>query len=745
MRTIFTLLLLIYASIFFGQINRTREIKEVIITNQSDIKAIALLKKVKKNYKKNSPKSLDSYEFLSYQKISFDVDQDSISDYKKFLQHRKDSLKIVGIKENQTSEEKKDSLEEIQLMNIAQESQFFLWERAQQYLFSKTYGEKINLLDNRISGLKNPIYELLTLRTNLYKLPREVRPENFYLYQYHLKDDITYKDRANYVIKFRERKNKKFENKQRYNGYIYIDKATLGITKIESNSREQSKGNIRSEWVLKNGKWFLDNEYVKINLGTQEFELNKTKDENGKTKTITQKYGNYIYLKSKFFDIKTPSNATAKDFKGYTYSIKNTDGSLMEKYRTDSLSAREKNAYIKIDSLGKTYKIEQKIGLLTGLTKGKIRTGMIDWDIRRLISFNQYEGFRLGAGGKLNEKFSKVFSPNAYFAYGLKDKAWKYGVGLDIKTSQNRNALFRLSYADDVTASGKFNQIFWSNKMRRMNTAIGIHNSRYFSFKKYQIAYEQDFWNSISTRITAKKMKTKAEFLYQYKNEANLFYDTSLIFSLKFSPNSKNVMTPTGKFTYKRGYPEVFFNYEKGLKTFDGQFDYHRFDLLFIHLAKTDIGVTKIRLYGGYLQGDVPIYNAFEMGGLKNNSSKLRAQISLSTYLGFATMESGKYFNDRFVAYYLSHRLPFNFTALKKGISNIDLVYKGEIGDFKNTDIHHFDFQKLNHLYQEIGFEYNNFLNTKLNLGFFYRVGYYHQPKFMDNFAIQFKFRLLGF
>ena len=63
----------------------------------------------------------------------------------------------------------------------------------------------------------------------------------------------------------------------------------------------------------------------------------------------------------------------------------------------------------------------------------------------------------------------------------------------------------------------------------------------------------------------------------------------------------------------------------------------------------------------------------------------------------------------------------------------------------KNPEYHNFQFQKLDHLYQEIGLESNHFLGTPFNLGFFYRVGHYSTPSFKENFAIQLKLNFLGF
>ena len=71
---------------------KTGNIDKVILTDKSDAKALKILDEFNKNYKKNSPQALDSYQFKSYSKISIDVDQDSIADYQNFLAKRTDSL-----------------------------------------------------------------------------------------------------------------------------------------------------------------------------------------------------------------------------------------------------------------------------------------------------------------------------------------------------------------------------------------------------------------------------------------------------------------------------------------------------------------------------------------------------------------------------------------------------------------------------------------------------------------------------
>ena len=675
---------------------KTQSIQGVIIDDKSDPLALEILRKVNDNYKINSPQSLDSYAFKSYEKISLDIDEDSIKHYDQFINHRLDSLKTVPIKE-QSKDKKKDSIESVNVQKLMTSSKLFLWERASQYLFSQKYGEKINILDNRVSGLKQPIYEMISLRSNRNQIPREIREENRTLYRYFLTDSIDIDGRKNYVIRFRQVDYKQAAKKRRFNGYIYVDSETYGLKKIESNSKKKSEGSITSIWTRIDNKWFLRKENLKMKMGSTAFNTEKSDQSKDKDDLKKQKYGNYVFITADYFDFKTPIEVNKKDFSGYTIDVKNTDGSTLDQFRTDSLTTREKMTYDKIDSVGKKYKLDQKLNVFTGLIKGDLRVGNVDFDGIRFIQYNDYEGLRLGAAAKLNEKFNKYISPDAYFAYGIKDKAWKYGAGITIKTTVEKVSFFRAEYYNDVSAAGRFNEILWNFKKRIMNSGIDMYNNRFYKLEGFKLSYQNDLTNALTVNIFTKRDNEEAKFDYNFMNLGNKFQNVATQITLKYSPKSKNIMTPSGKFTYEENYPEFFANYEQGLKILGGELTYGRFDVLGQHSFKTKIGVTGFRVYAGLLTGSAPIWHHFGMNGLGSNKGELN--FNLTSYLGFATMEGGKYYNDKFVGFYFTHRIPWYFKTFGKNVSSFDAVLRGVTGDLKNTQEHQFDFQKLDHLY----------------------------------------------
>lgn len=723
-------------------------IDRVIINDKSDPRALKILDELNKRAKENSPKSLDSYNFKSYTKFSLDLDKDSIDIYKNFLAARKDSISKVDQKGfKQKEKEKKDSLIAEEFIDASAEGQLFLWEKASEYKYSKKFGEKINIIDNRMSGFKNPIYEAMALNiSNLDRTPRQLRPENRDLFHYYLSDTIQLDGRQTYVIKFKEITDKKKQNPRKFNGKIYVDTESFALKKFESISKKINEGNIVSVWKPINNKWFLDYEDIRLKMGNTSFDVSK-KDSvkaGDNQKYNQKKFGNYLYVKNRFFDFDINEPQKAADFKGYSLEVKNSDGSLLQQYRTDSLTTRESNTYTKIDSFVQKHDFEKKLNTLTQLLRGNLRYKMIDFDLTKFISYDKYQGIRLGAGLKLNEKFSNTFSPDGYFGYGFKDHRWKYGLGLDVKLSDKRTSVFRVEYLDDVFAAGRFSNYMWDKMMRLSDINLDLHNAVFYKNQKWSASYLYDISNSLSMKIAVNKEKQEALFDYQYKNLGNSFDNATAVLSLKFSPNDKNIMTPTGKYTYEKSYPQVFVNYEKGFNALGGDLDYNRLDALFIHQFRTKLGSTNIKLFGGISSGSAPIWKNFEIAGQNDaNIDHWYSNISTPSNLGFATMPSGTFFADKFAGFKISQYLPFKFKTLGKRYSDIELEYQSAIGGFKNRQDHQFEFIALDHYYQEAGLIWNQFLGTGFGVGFSYRLGYYRTSEFKENIGIKIKFNLL--
>jgi len=70
----------------------------------------------------------------------------------------------------------------------------------------------------------------------------------------------------------------------------------------------------------------------------------------------------------------------------------------------------------------------KKVKFLKNLGNGYLPSKYFNLDLRYLIKFNQYEGFRTGLGGITNDYFSEHYRVNGYLVYGFVDKHYKYSI-----------------------------------------------------------------------------------------------------------------------------------------------------------------------------------------------------------------------------------------------------------------------------------------------------------------------------
>ena len=109
--------------------------------------------------------------------------------------------------------------------------------------------------------------------------------------------------------------------------------------------------------------------------------------------------------------------------------------------RVDTLDLRERTTYQVIDSIGEAEKLDAKVKWLGALGNGRLPLGPVDLLLDRLVWYDGYQGFRLGAGLATNDKVSRYFRVGGYGAYGFNDAAWKYGGFLEL--TPGRHATWR--------------------------------------------------------------------------------------------------------------------------------------------------------------------------------------------------------------------------------------------------------------------------------------------------------------
>ena len=88
------------------------------------------------------------------------------------------------------------------------------------------------------------------------------------------------------------------------------------------------------------------------------------------------------------------------------------------------------------------------------LESGYIDTKYFNFDLRYLIKYNQYEGFRTGLGGVTNSNMSSVLKFDGYLVYGFLDEVFKFRIGSSVNINRETNTWLSVNYTEDLQEIG---------------------------------------------------------------------------------------------------------------------------------------------------------------------------------------------------------------------------------------------------------------------------------------------------
>ena len=128
--------------------------------------------------------------------------------------------------------------------------------------------------------------------------------------------------------------------------------------------------------------------------------------------------------------------------------------------QSQSLSNSNDSTKVEIDTLKRAEFVRQ-------LGNGYYPTKYFNFDLRYLIKYNQYEGFRTGLGGITNDAFSKKYRITGYGVYGFRDHGFKYSIGGGVRVTPKTDTWINISYTDDLQETG---------------SSVFLTDKRFFSF-----------------------------------------------------------------------------------------------------------------------------------------------------------------------------------------------------------------------------------------------------------------------
>ncbi|MBU2939987.1 DUF5686 and carboxypeptidase regulatory-like domain-containing protein [Lacinutrix sp. C3R15] len=418
----------------------TGALDEVVIVTgkqskkESENPAIAILKKVWENKRKNGLKQFKQYQYDKYEKVEFDLNTIDSSLIKSKLFK---GMEFV--------------FEEVDTSRVTGKTYLpiFINEAV-----SKVYGdntinkEKEDLLGNKNSGFSdnqviidfvNDLYSEFDIYDNYLKFfdksfVSPIAKTGINTYNYVLSDS-TYRDNkwCYNIIYYPRRK-----NELTFKGDFWVADTTYAIKEINMQASKSANINwvkeiyIEQEFDVLNDSLLL----LKRDYFMSDFSFNKKEESRGVYGKRTTLYEDYT------FDIPKDEKFYSQEVYNYDKDVYNREDDFWEENRMESLNKDEKGVYKMLDTLKTVKKFKRLYNVGSILASGYIEMPSLNLDYGPIFStfgFNEVEGLRLRAGGRTYFGQNDLWRIEGFTAYGFKDDKFKYGIsGKVLLNKKNR-------------------------------------------------------------------------------------------------------------------------------------------------------------------------------------------------------------------------------------------------------------------------------------------------------------------
>jgi hypothetical protein len=670
-----------------------------------------------------NPNKLDAYKYKAYHKFIFTSNQDTLPGQL--------GSSILGLKDST----------EIILRELLKKQHLFLNESVSEKKFKFPDKNYEKVIASKTSGMKLPVFSTLTTQLqsiSFYDASFSVLGKNYLnpisagglkSYQFQIMDTTFSKNDTVLIISFNP---KKKNDESLLKGVINLNIKEVALETViaEPYDKNDVHVSIRHQYVKTDGgRWFP----IEINTDLQltNLSLNRTQlVAEGRT-----------YIK----EIEINPNLTSADFGEIELevdekAIKKQDSTFV-RYRENDLTSKDSLTYKTLDSISKVFNIDRRIMAVEALFTGKLRIKFIDIDINRLVTFNNYEGIRIGAGISTNTALVKWWIFGGYVGYGFKDKAIKYGGFTEFILHKKNDVRFRFDYQQDLRESGLTDY--------PLESPVSIDNlSRSFvlntfdSIQQFEFSFRGKPVQNLQLQLSANYQLINPTYAYRHIADTNnrnpIFRYAEIQFTARWGVKEKYIQFGSLYLSTGNKYPVFWFHIAQSIPLLNTSFIYTRM------MGKVEQsfdfkkgGKIKTIISGGIVLNDVPYHKLFnERGSFADLSNVARGS--------FETMRANEFISDRFVSWILHYNIGRLFKIGKFIKPELTLVHNAGFG-WLNQPERHLDvpFKTMEKGFFEGGFIIDNILYFNANglgVGVFYRYGEYADPTWYKNFYVKLAF-----
>ncbi len=721
-----------------------------VIIKAGENPAFAILRQVIDRKKFNDPAVYNTYQYRSYNKAQFDLN--NFSDKIKrnplfkpfpFIWQYQDSM-ANGVrylpflfKENVRDHYYRKSPGAYREYVIAdQKSQFFRGPKIEKFI------EELYL---------NPeIYRNFVVILNK-SFPSPVNDNFSRYYKYVLNDSLRYIDGLPcHHIRFYP----KGASDVAFTGEMYIHDSTFAVKRMDlSFSIEANINFVRSFWIrleysqLADKNWFIDNITVLADFTVVENAPELT----GFFGRRYSQYKNVIINQPVHDSVFTPVDEVVT-----VSGFEVRDDKFWNSERSDSLSDEEQNIFHLVDTIESNWKF--KIIKNSFTTVGTGWAPFKRFEIGNIFSFYSYNNIeksrvKVGFRSPYNSPYS--LQPRGYLAYGTGDDTWKYMGELNwvFGREPGKNNLVGVHYQKDADQLGRSYYAIPLDHVLTYFLQVAPFDTR--TLVENRSAYfERQWFYGLVTRLSVFEQKVSPFGNYHFREmingqqkRVNEFTLGGFRLSGRFAYGEKHVRAKfydsESKF-FMLKYPAVSFEYSFANKNLlSSQFNYSRLNIRADHQQRLNRwGYLSYLVEAGKVWGVVPYpFLAIPFG----NQAILadRASFNMMNYLEFAS--------DEYVALHVEHhfeglllnKMPFN-RILKLREILLFKMYAGRLSPENNQGRWLFPgrLYAIDEPYLEAGFGIENILKLG-RIDFTWRLNYHNHPdvyRFLPKPSFQFRF-----
>ena len=434
------------------------------------------------------------------------------------------------------------------------------------------------------------------------------------------------------------------------------------------------------------------------------------------------------------------------------------DEDYWDEIRHDPLTPTEKNVITMIDTLREIPSVRRLTDVITYLASGFIEIGKLDVGPYPLIyANNNIEGHRFRLGGRTNIYFSKKWVLKGYLAYGTQDEEFKYGAGVDYIVSRkpwtkigfysNRDIQqVGLTYEDrtNLFSLVAFEAFFRNRK----------HTSPYL-LDENRLSFRRELRKGLNQRIIFRQrefsqlpLDPDSSFISPILTN---FSTTEIVLETRYGKDelwiqNDNVRTSFGSIKY----PIYTFRLIAGIDNLLGSdLSYQHASInIFKNVKMGFLGVSSFSLTGGKVFGEVPV--PLLKGHIGNESPFL-------VRIAYNLMNSSEFVSDTYASLNYRHRfegfilnrMPL-IKKLKWRLRGTANVLFGGVTDENEQIISDIEVsgnpgQTTKALdstpYVELGYGFENIFKFG-RVDFFHRLTYLNDPN-VDKFGVKFSFQII--